>query len=698
MSAALIDAARELHAHGVNVIPVRDDGSKAPALRAWQTHATTEDDLVQWFGGDDPRYRALGAVCGAPSGGLELLEIEGPHVGELEAVGRAAGAAGLLELWERVNGGWCEKSPSGGVHWLYRVQGIDVPGNTKLAADADRATIAETRGTGGQVVLAPTGGTAHRTGKPWTRLDGGPATIPTLTPGERDALHGLFRTLDRTPERVPAPAPTSTPQRAEGPRPGDLWAARTTWAELLTGHGWQVHHTSGVETHWTRPGKSTTEGPSATTREDGGLYVFSTSTMFDAETPYSKFGAYAVLEHGGDHSAAARALAAEGFTDRPTTPSAPVAREAVTEAPGAAWDAPPTYSRDAAIADAAERLRVAEAARQMVNAERLARTPPPGAMGLGAFIDAHADDETAWLIDGLWPLGGRVMLTAPAKGGKTTMMGNLVRTLADGVPFLDRFAPVNLSESGGRVVLLDTEMTEGHLARWLRAVAVDHPERVRVVSLRGRVGTLDPADPTNRAQWAHILAGAQTVILDPVGPVLSALQRDENSSTDVGGFLTGWDALMLEAGVENSLIVHHHGHGGERARGSSKFADSCDALWTLVRDGDATDAPRFFRAMGRDVDVPEGRLEFDAGSRRLSYMEGNRTQTRQTERLDDLAPRVVDYVTAHPGVSGAGIEAAFPARAAEVRAARQHALDTGQIVERRREGKGGGKAYYPPLS
>ncbi|WP_298713560.1 bifunctional DNA primase/polymerase [Micrococcus sp. 2A] len=341
MSAALIDAARELHAHGVNVIPVRDDGSKAPALRAWQTHTTTEGDLVQWFGGDDPRYRALGAVCGAPSGGLELLEIEGPHVGELEAVGRAAGAAGLLALWEQVNGGWCEKSPSGGVHWLYRVQGMDVPGNTKLAADADRATIAETRGTGGQVVLAPTGGTAHRTGKPWTRLDGGPATVPTLSAEERDALHGLFRTLDRTPQRQPAPVPATLPQRAEGPRPGDLWAARTTWAELLGPHGWQVHHTGGVETHWTRPGKSTTEGPSATTREDGGLYVFSTSTAFDAETPYSKFGAYAVLEHGGDHSAAARALAAEGFTDRPIGPAAPTVCETVTEAPEALTEAEP---------------------------------------------------------------------------------------------------------------------------------------------------------------------------------------------------------------------------------------------------------------------------------------------------------------------------------------------------------------------
>ncbi|MCV7566377.1 bifunctional DNA primase/polymerase [Micrococcus luteus] len=341
MSAALIDTARQMHAHGVNVIPVRDDGSKAPALKAWQSHRTTAADLEAWFGGDDPRYRAIGAACGALSGGLEMLEIEGAHVHLLEAVGRAAGASGLLDLWERINDGWCERSPSGGVHWFYRVEGMDVPGNVKLAATEARQTIAETRGTGGQVVLAPSGGTTHKTGRAWERLDGGPATIPTLTPGERDALHGLFRALDRTPARTVEhrPAPTLAP--ADGARPGDLYAARTTWDELLTRHGWQVHHRAGAETHWTRPGKSTTEGPSATTREDGGLYVFSTSTAFDPEVPYSKFGAYAVLEHGGDHAAAARALAADGFTDRPVAPRTAPAPEAVTEAPGAVTEAEP---------------------------------------------------------------------------------------------------------------------------------------------------------------------------------------------------------------------------------------------------------------------------------------------------------------------------------------------------------------------
>jgi hypothetical protein len=41
--------------------------------------------------------------------------------------------------------------------------------------------------------------------------------------------------------------------------------------------------------------------------------VFSTSTEFVAEKSYSRFGAYAELEHGGDRKAAARALGVQGY-------------------------------------------------------------------------------------------------------------------------------------------------------------------------------------------------------------------------------------------------------------------------------------------------------------------------------------------------------------------------------------------------
>lgn len=56
-------------------------------------------------------------------------------------------------------------------------------------------------------------------------------------------------------------------------------------------------------------------GISATTgRNDGdNLYVWTTSTEFEAERPYDKFGALAHTEHAGDHSAAAKALQARGY-------------------------------------------------------------------------------------------------------------------------------------------------------------------------------------------------------------------------------------------------------------------------------------------------------------------------------------------------------------------------------------------------
>jgi hypothetical protein len=41
--------------------------------------------------------------------------------------------SGMTELWQRIATGWLERSPSGGLHLHYRVEG-GAPGNTKLAS------------------------------------------------------------------------------------------------------------------------------------------------------------------------------------------------------------------------------------------------------------------------------------------------------------------------------------------------------------------------------------------------------------------------------------------------------------------------------------------------------------------------------------------------------------------------------------
>src|SRR5699024_4692542 len=88
----------------------------------------------------------------------------------------------------------------------------------------------------------------------------------------------------------------------------------TDWTDILTPHGWTELFRTGNTRYWRRPGKRL--GISATTghaEDRDRLYVFSTSTEFESETPYTKFGAYALLEHGTDYKAAARALSTAGY-------------------------------------------------------------------------------------------------------------------------------------------------------------------------------------------------------------------------------------------------------------------------------------------------------------------------------------------------------------------------------------------------
>ncbi|MFC5744796.1 phage/plasmid primase, P4 family [Actinomadura rugatobispora] len=365
---ALLNAAQALAAAGCSTVPARTDGSKAPAAfwKTYQTQRADPDQLNRWF--TTGAFDGLGIITGqisAPGGAyLEMLELEGRAVHEhlIETYAQALTDHGQEELWTRITGGYLETTPSGGLHILYRVTADQPRGNTKLArrpstsdeltawkttqqagidtepdpqirarrqAALDNITrgeqvpqvLIETRGEGGFVIVAPSGGHTHPSGQPWVLLVGGPATIATITEEERDTLHALATLLDT----LPAPEPPAAPQRSPtGPRdadedrlrPGDDFNAKATWSEILEPHGWRRTRSYGDATGWCRPGKS---GPhvSATTGRSGtdNLYVFSSSTIFDTEEPYSKFAAYALLEHAGDYAAAARALAAQGYGD-----------------------------------------------------------------------------------------------------------------------------------------------------------------------------------------------------------------------------------------------------------------------------------------------------------------------------------------------------------------------------------------------
>jgi putative DNA primase/helicase len=333
----LLAAALNLTAHGLAVIPTHTDGTKRPGLPKWRHYIEngtppTTDEVVAWFktpGTTD----GLGLITGTPSGQLEMLEVEGRAIHLLDQLATLLIDHDLKDLGHRLNQGWTEESPSGGIHWMYRVDG-PARRNTKLASrpgPPDEKTgkptvevLIETRGEGGFVVTAPSAGRTHPTGRAWTILRGGPHTIPTITIEERDALYAIATMLDEMPTPEPASyTASSTPGGTAGQRPGDDFNTRATWDDILT--GWTKTRRLGNGYAWTRPGKKPRDGISATTNQSRDdvdrLYVFSSSTDFEPERPYDKFGAYALLNHGGDIPAAAKQLAKDGYGTPPPEPT-----------------------------------------------------------------------------------------------------------------------------------------------------------------------------------------------------------------------------------------------------------------------------------------------------------------------------------------------------------------------------------------
>lgn len=317
------EAVKRLREQKISFHPVHLDGPRAkqPMLPEWR-HLTkalpTDTEINNWFvmGGT-----GLGLIGGRVSGGLIHLDVEGRAVSEgvWDQLLELATNSGLRDPLDKVMAGCTASTPSGGLHISWRrADGEGVP-NAKLArreATAQELAInpkekfkvlVEVKSEGGYVVAPPAADRAY--------THGGPDTIVTLEPEVSDALLEMVRVLDSS-AFTPAPRAEHVGDKPQdgSVRPGDDFEARTTWGAILKPHGWTEAYERYGTRYWTRPGKS--QGVSATTghaQDRDRIYVFSSSTDFEVEVPYTKFGAYALLNHGGDHSEAAKQLRKDGY-------------------------------------------------------------------------------------------------------------------------------------------------------------------------------------------------------------------------------------------------------------------------------------------------------------------------------------------------------------------------------------------------
>jgi hypothetical protein len=576
-----IEAAHAWLAAGCTPVPIRLDGTKAPLVN-WRELTggvpPGRDPFLDFTG-----HEGVAIVCGAASANLEMLEIEGTGIREGIDVQLAAlaDAAGIRELLDRVAAGYYEMSPKGGVHMFYRVSDEPVPGNIKLAerparddeltpAEAERKakgltpkrTLIETRGQGGYVIVAPTRAEASDPAgpygqQPWSYRWGSPATIATITAAERRELHALCRSMHvAPPERTGAGVSDRQPSipGIEGERPGDVFARTTTWAAILEPHGWRQLYVHGGKTYWCRPGK--TSGVSATTTDDGpgdpgGLYVFSSSTSFNPEELYTKFGAMAHLEHGGDMRAAGGALGgppplSSDFFGTWRAPQPPTAA-AVSNASG-----PPAGNPD--------------------NPWQAARDRLYGRMRTTATID----DRTLprYIVDG-WLKYDEIAQIIGASGSMKSFAAiDLAAAIATGIPWhgatVERHGVMFVAAEGGSGIRKRLRAWEKHHERRADGMLIlDEPVQIATRLGRG----LQPS-----IEWqalAQIVYETKTRVLFVDTQARSTVGINENDNSEMGVVFDAVD--QLRRAVRNQpdghevtvVLIHHTGKAGAEGRGAS---------------------------------------------------------------------------------------------------------------------------------
>ena len=193
---SILHLAMEYVAAGISIVPTRTDGSKRPLLSSWQRYQKrlpTMAELVSWFGKPGPA--AAQVVCGAVSGGLEVLDFD--H--DVEAVFPA-----WSEMVDEVLC-WCPivETPSGGYHVFYRC--CEISKSTDIATSTDGKKRVETKGEGGLIVACISDESVHPKRYPYVQTAGPTLPqIPTILPGQRRLLWEAAATFDQRNKRQAA--------------------------------------------------------------------------------------------------------------------------------------------------------------------------------------------------------------------------------------------------------------------------------------------------------------------------------------------------------------------------------------------------------------------------------------------------------------------------------------------------------------
>ena len=497
---------------GIRVVPIKP-GHKYPGIDNWQNLATDDSDVVtSWWSGDYKSY-GIGIATGRTKHGQIFVvdvddrdEYRGSDT--LHDLEQRYGA--LPETVTAITG-------TGGQH-LYFYSPVEVRNDagSRLGVGLD------IRGEGGQVLAAPT---THPNGRQYQWVDG-------WSPMEKrpaNAPQWLLTLLTTQPAMI-KPQGTTDLFLADPTTPSARYCAQTTWEQLLIPDGWTLAKTDRHgEQHWTRPGKDTRDGISATIGHNGNdaLIVFTSTIPWLPEGGYNRFGYMAARDHNGDWKQAAKQYLAHNTTPADTTIITP-----------------------------------------------------------DEMLDMLVDWKTFWTQEHIvedWiakPLIARARQTAlfaGAKTGKSWLTLNVVAALATGKPILGHPPQTQV-----HCLYLDYEMVEADLYERLEQFGYTEDDDLSHL----HYALIPSLPPLNTAEGASAmmrlceLTKAEVVVIDTTG---RAIEGEENSADSYREFARTTGLALKRAGIACVRTDHAGKDGGKKhgQRGSSAKNDDVDIVYRL---------------------------------------------------------------------------------------------------------------------
>lgn len=355
------------------------------------------------------------------------------------------------------------------------------------------------------------------------------------------------------PEPNPQPSTTLTSKNSII----DWFNLNYSFTQILVRHGWTLVRGTGEDdgSYWRHP--TATAEHSASIR-DGCLYIHSPNTPFDPTGHgdphgYDSFDCWAVLEHNGNRSVAARA--AMELRDGPLPPR--IALESLIA---------PTPIPELTDPDYKPRLHI------------------EGLAAIAARVDSS--EHPGFLAQPVWPADAYGIIGAENKAGKSWSILDLAVTVAGGLSWLDQY-PI---QNQGPVLVFLGEGGERKTIRRLRAVAEHYGVKIEDLPIRicHKVPRFQAADQITEVIYELETNPATTIIVDPL--YLAAAGAKSSSIFEMAEVLQPVQHAAQDANA--ALVVVHHwnktGSGTDRTR----FSGAGSAEWGRVLASVAVESRR----------------------------------------------------------------------------------------------------------